>query len=132
MHEQNDSDRAGRGEVARAAGLLLVILGVAVGVLFAVLMKQRSERIGAMSDALELRRALAMVESQHGELVTFLGRPGTELMKLTGQHQWQGQAMTVAWNGVQRKAVVLMDRLPAAGDRQAATDADGCEITQAG
>jgi hypothetical protein len=118
MNVENE-DAKGRGELVRSLVVLLVLAGVGIGVLLSMQARGRARWAGLESDNHDLQTRLAFAEAQRGEMVSFLGRPQTELVKLTGAGDWSGQAVTIAWDPVQRLAVVLMDRLPAppAGER---------------
>jgi hypothetical protein len=99
--------------MVRSLFVLLILAGVGVGVLWSMELKGRQRRAGLAADNRALQTRLAFAEAKNGEMLAFLARPQTELVKLTGAREWTGQAMNVAWNPVQRMAVVLMDRLPA-------------------
>lgn len=113
MNMDPDGEEAkGTGELVRSLFLLLVLAGMGIGALLAMEIRGRERRAGLVADKHELETRLAFVEAKRGEMLEFLGRPQTELMKLTGVREWNGQAVTVAWDPVRRMAVVLMDRLP--------------------
>lgn len=109
-HDQNK----GTSEMVRSLFVLLILGGIGVGALVSMQIRERQRRAGLMADNHELQTELAFIEARHGEMVNFLARPQTQLVKLNGSADWAGQAMTIAWNPVQRMAVVLMDRMPAA------------------
>jgi hypothetical protein len=111
MDVENE-DAKGRGELVRSLVVLLVLAGVGIGVLLSMEVRGRARWAGLEADNHDLQTRLAFVEAQRGEIVNFLSRPQTELVKLAGTGEWSGQALTIAWNPVQRLAVVLMDRLP--------------------
>lgn len=117
MHMNPDGEEAkGTGELVRSLFLLLVLAGVGIGVLLSMELRGRERRAGLVADKHDLETRLAFVEARRAEMLSFLGRPQTELVKLTGVREWDGQAVTVAWNPVQRMAVVLLDRLPVPPD----------------
>lgn len=107
---------AARRELLRALVVLVMLMGVASGVLFSMAMRERRLKVGAMAENQDLRKLVALAESRQGEILSFLARPGTELVKLTGVQEWTGQGLTVAWNPTQRRAMVLIERLPAPAD----------------
>lgn len=106
-------EASGTGELVRSLFLLLVLAGVGIGVLLSMEMRGRERRAGLAADKHDLETRLAFVEARRGEMLSFLARPETELVKLAGVREWNGQSATVAWDPSRRMAVVLVDRLPA-------------------
>jgi Anti-sigma-K factor rskA len=119
-HMEDHREQAkGTGEMVRSLFLLLILAGLGIGALGSMEIHGRQRRAGLMADNHDLQSRLAFVEARQGEILSFMGRPQTELVKLAGAGEWSGQALTVAWNPVQRMAMVLLDRLPEGGEGMA-------------
>ena len=132
MHTSHP-DSAGHTDLVRSLFVLLIVAGIGVGVLLAMESRARQRHASLAAQKRQLETRLAFVEARHGEVLTLLGRPHTTLVKLTGARDWTGQALNVAWNPVQRLALLMIDRLPdpPAGQvyRLRAVAADGTAVS---
>ncbi|HZZ44563.1 MAG TPA: hypothetical protein VFE58_16625 [Tepidisphaeraceae bacterium] len=123
--------------MVRSLFVLLILAGAALGALVSMEIHARQRQAGLLADNHDLQTRLAFIEARQGDMLSFLSRPQTELVKLAGTQEWAGQELTVAWNPVQRFAVVLIDRLPSTQDGtayhlQAVQSADAAATVELG